>query len=337
MRLILIIFLFLFSCNNHQKSSEALNSKPKLQSTVEKHGNLNINGSKIVDSKGIPVSFAGNSLFWSNNYYKGNSFYNKEAVAWLKNDWNSTIIRIPMSADPSIHDSYIFDKEHNVKNVEKVVEACIDLGLYVIIDWHSYDAEDNEEDAIVFFENIARKYGKYPNVIYEIYNEPLKVSWTDVIKPYAENVIKAIRKIDPDNIIVVGTPHWSQDVDTVSENPIEGYKNIAYTLHFYAGSHHEWLLNKAQKAIDNGLPIMVTEWGTVNADGDGGVNYEYVEKWMAFMKKHQLTHCNWSVHDKEEGASILKPGANPKGGWTDSQLTQSGKLVKSYIKNWNAN
>ena len=79
---------------------------------------------------------------------------------------------------------------------------------------------------------MAKKYGKHPNIIYEIYNEPLKISWDTVIKPYAEKVIEAIRKIDKNNIIVVGTPHWSQDVDNASENPIKGYKNIAYTLHF---------------------------------------------------------------------------------------------------------
>ena len=79
---------------------------------------------------------------------------------------------------------------------------------------------------------------------------------------------------------------------------------------------------------------MVTEWGTVNANGDGGANSESVAKWMDFMKKHKLTHCNWAVDDKKEGASIVHPGANPKGGWKDSDLTDSGKLTKSYIVNW---
>lgn len=239
-----------------------------------------------------------------------------------------------MAADPNIHDSYIFDPKSNEEKVDLIVNAAIDLGLYVIIDWHSQHAEDNEAEAVTFFTNMANKYGGYPNVIYEIYNEPLKVSWDKVIKPYSEKVIAAIRKIDPDNIIVVGTPHWSQDVDVVSENPIKGYKNIAYSLHFYAGSHHEWLLNKAQNAIDKGLPIVVTEWGTVNADGDGGVNYEYTKKWMEFCKKNNLTHCNWSVHDKEEGASILKFGASPEGHWSDDDLTESGQLVRDIIRNW---
>ncbi|QTD38491.1 glycoside hydrolase family 5 protein [Polaribacter batillariae] len=301
-------------------------------SVVAKNGFLSVDGNKIVNEKGEPVSFAGNSLFWSNDYYRGNEFYNKEVVRFLKEDWNAQIIRIPMTADPDIHDSYIFDPETNQAKLETVVAACLELGLYVIIDWHSHRAEDNEKEAIAFFTNMATKYGKHPNIIYEIYNEPLDVSWNEVIKPYAEKVIEAIRKIDKKNIIVVGTPKWSQDVDIASENPIKGFKNIAYTLHFYAGSHKEWLMNKAQKAIDNGIALMVTEWGSVNANGNGEVNAKSVKKWMDFMEKNNITHCNWSINSKEEGASALKPGSNIYGNWKHEDLTASGKLAKFYIK-----
>ncbi len=334
MRVILIFFILLVGCNSENKSKIEMNSKPEIITVVDINGALSVKGNKIVNAKDKVVSFAGNSLFWSNDYYRGNTFYNKGVIKHLKDHWNSKIIRVPMTADPDIHDSYIFDKETNLTKLETVVDASIDLGLYVIIDWHSHRAENNEKEAIEFFTKMAKKYGEYPNVIYEIYNEPLKVSWDEVIKPYAEKVIKAIRKIDPDNIIVVGTPRWSQDVDDAAKNPILGYKNIAYTLHFYAGSHKEWLMNKAKKALDNGVALMVTEWGTVNADGNGAVDPESVKIWMDFMKEYNLTHCNWSINNKEEGASILKPGTNSKGNWKDEDLTASGKLAKSYIKKW---
>lgn len=329
MRFLIFSCIFLLGCTRYQSQK---NNRP--EAAVSKNGILSIQGKNVVNKKGEIISFAGNSLFWSNDYYKGHSFYNKEVLAWLQKDWKSNIIRIPMAADPNVQDSYIHDPKQNLDKATKMVDAAIQLGMYVIIDWHSQHAEDNEAQAIDFFQKMAKKYGKYPNVIYEIYNEPLKISWDNVLKPYAEHVIAAIRKIDPDNIIVVGTPHWSQDVDVVAQNPIKGYKNIAYTLHFYAGSHFEWLLEKAQKAVDKNLPIIVTEWGTVNADGSGAVNYAYTEKWINFCKKNNLTLCNWSVHDKNEGASILKSGASDKGGWKDEELTESGKLVKSYIQNW---
>ena len=93
-------------------------------------------------------------------------------------------------------------------------------------------------------------------------------------------------------------------------------------------------MNKAKKAIDNGLALMVTEWGTVNADGNGDVDYESVEKWISFMKANNLTHCNWSINDKKESASALLPDSNINGNWNEKDLTNSGKLAKSYIKNW---
>ena len=80
---------------------------------------------------------------------------------------------------------------------------------------------------------MALEYGAFPNVIYEIYNEPLNVSWSNVIKPYAMSVISIIREIDPDNLIIVGTPNWSQRVDMAAQDPIVEFENIAYTLHFY--------------------------------------------------------------------------------------------------------
>jgi len=330
MRVILILFILLVSCN----SSKNTNAQSDDFNVVSINGALSVKGTNIVNSKGDVVSFAGNSLFWSNDYYRGNAFYNKDVIKWLKDDWNSSIIRCALTADKNIQDSYIFEKEINEEKLKIVVDAAIELGLYVIIDWHSHTAEKSEAEAITFFEKMAKKYGEYPNVIYEIYNEPLKVSWDTVVKPYAENVISAIRAIDPDNIIAVGTPKWSQDVDKAAENPIKGYDNIAYTLHFYAGSHKDWIMNKAKKAIDNGLALMVTEWGTVNADGNGDVDPKSTKKWMEFMKENNITHCNWSINDKKEGASALNPGASIRGNWNDTDLTESGKLAKSYIQNW---
>ena len=75
---------------------------------------------------------------------------------------------------------------------------------------------------------------KYPNVIYEIFNEPDYETWPEV-KAYSEEVIKTIRAIDPDNIILVGSPRWDQDIHLPAADPIKGYANLMYTVHFYAG------------------------------------------------------------------------------------------------------
>ncbi|PXW47533.1 cellulase family glycosylhydrolase [Dickeya zeae] len=283
---------------------------------------LSVSGSKIY-AGGKVRSFSGNSLFWSNTGWNAEKFYTAETVASLKKDWKSSIVRAAMGVQE--YGGYLQDPTNNKARVEKVVNAAIANDMYVIIDWHSHSAENNRSEAISFFQEMARKYGDKPNVIYEIYNEPLQVSWSYTIKPYAEAVISAIRAIDPDNLIVVGTPSWSQNVDEASRDPINA-KNIAYTLHFYAGTHGESLRNKARQAINNGIALFVTEWGSVNADGNGGVNYSETDAWVTFMRDNNISNANWALNDKNEGASTYYPDSK--------NLTESGKKVKSIIQSW---
>jgi len=111
-------------------------------------------------------------------------------------------------------------------------------------------------------------------------------------------VIAAIRAIDPDNLIVVDTPNWSQDVDVAENNPITGYANVAYILHFYAGSYGQSLRDKATAALNINIPLFVTEWGSVNADGSGSVATSQANAWKTYLQTNNLRNANWSINDK---------------------------------------
>lgn len=178
---------------------------------------------------------------------------------------------------------------------------------------------------------MAHTYGKYPNVIYEIYNEPMRVSWTEVVKPYSQKIVNAIRAIDPDNLIIVGTPAWCQNVDEAAQSPLEG-KNLAYSLHFYASTHKEDIREKARIAIGKGLPLFVSEFGTCLASGDGYLDSAETENWFAFMDENNLSWCNWSIADKKETASALLPGAGCNGQWKREDLTESGQMIRRKLR-----
>ncbi|WP_062062951.1 glycoside hydrolase family 5 protein [Cellvibrio sp. OA-2007] len=292
---------------------------------------LSVSGTKIL-ANGQVASFSGMSLFWSNTGWGGEKYYNANAIAWLKNDWNATLVRAAMGVEEN--GGYISDASNKTR-VKTVVDAAIANDMYVIIDWHSHYAHNYEAQAIAFFEDMARTYGNKNHVIYEIFNEPKNdVTWAGKVKPYAERVIAAIRRIDPDNLIIVGSPTWSQDVDVASRDPITGYSNIAYTLHFYAGTHTQYLRDKAQTALNNGIALFVTEWGSVNADGNGSVANSETNAWVQFMKDNKISNANWALNDKSEGASALVPGASANGSWPSNQLTASGALAKNIISNW---
>ncbi len=296
------------------------------QTAVEKYGQLSVKGNKIVDKNGNPVQLKGMSLFWSQEIGK---YYNYECIKWLRDDWKCTITRAAMAVE---HGGYLQNPETEEAKVDSAVTAAIKLGMYIFIDWHDHHAQRHTEQAKEFFAKMAQKYGKYPNVIYELYNEPLNnVSWKDSIKPYHEAVIAVIRKYDAKNIILCGTRTWSQDVDEASLDPIKG-DNIAYTLHYYAATHKQGLRDKAEKALNNGIALMVSEYGTVSASGDGAIDYKESNKWWDFCDAHQLTWCTWSICDKKESSAALKPGASATGGWSLDELNPSGLLERSELR-----
>ncbi|HEX9973847.1 MAG TPA: cellulase family glycosylhydrolase [bacterium] len=295
---------------------------------VDLYGQLKVEGNQIVNQKGDSVALRGMSLFWSQWIGK---YYNYDCVKWLRDDWKCTVVRAAMAVESG---GYLSNPAAEMQKVKTVIDACIDLGIYVIIDWHDHNAHKHQAEAITFFKQIATLYGNKPNIIYEIYNEPEQVSWANVIKPYSEAVIREIRSIDADNIIIVGTPTWSQDVDVAATNPLN-FENIAYALHFYAATHKQYLRNKALTALNKGLALFVSEYGTCESTGTGIIDYIELGKWYAFMDEHKLSWCNWSIADKNETSAALKSGASATGNWPSSDLSTSGALVREKIISWN--
>jgi len=295
-------------------------------SVVEKHGRLSVEGNRIVDQKGDAVVLRGMSLYWSQ--WKGD-FYNRNAVKWLRDDWNCSVVRAAMAVDMG---GYLKNPEAEKTKVKAAVEAAIDLGIYVIIDWHDHEAHLHTEQAKEFFAEMAKTYGDKPNVIYELWNEPLNThDWSTVIKPYHEEVIAAIRQVDPDNLIICGTQSWSQDVDKAARDPLS-FDNVAYTLHFYTGTHRQSLRDKASAALKSGIALMVTEWGASEATGNGNLDREETRRWFDFMDENQLSWCTWSVADLTETSAALRPGASTEGGWKDEEISDSGKLVREELR-----
>ncbi len=297
------------------------------QSTiVEKYGQLSVRCRNIVSQYGDTVQLRGMSMFWSQWMAQ---YYNAGVVKWLADDWKCSVIRIAMGVESG---GYLDNSYDEKQKVIKMVDAAIASGIYVIIDYHSHEAHRNPEPAKKFFTEMAKKYGDKPNVLYEIYNEPLQeISWYKDIKPYAESVITEIRKYDPDNIVICGTRQWSQLVGEAANSPVRD-SNTVYTLHYYAASHGQSLRDEAMKALARHLPLFVSEFGTCEYTGNGKLDYEASLEWFKFLDEYKISWCNWSVSDKEETASIIKPGTRYTGKWKQTELTLSGQFIRDEIR-----
>lgn len=298
-----------------------------LSQPVAKHGKLSVRGTQLVDEHGQELMLRGVSFGWHNWWPR---FYNAGTVRWLKDDWGCNVVRAAMGVEPN--GAYLSRPDWSKEKIKAVVDAAIKEGLYVIIDWHSHNIRLPE--AKEFFKEMANTYGKYPNVIYEIFNEPERQSWADV-KSYSIDVINAIRAIDPDNIILVGSPHWDQDVHLVADDPITGQTNLMYSLHYYAATHKQPLRDRGDYALSKGLPLFISESAGMEATGDGPLNDEEWGRWIEWAEQNKLSWITWSVSDKNETCSLLLPSAADDGGWNEKDLKESGIKTRALIRKYN--
>jgi endoglucanase len=296
---------------------------------VKTHGQLSVKGTQLVNAKNNPISLHGMSFGWHNLWPR---FYNKGAVRELVKKWNSTVVRASMGIELN-ESGYLKSPQQSVKLMKKVIDACIKQDVYVIIDWHDHNIHTKE--AVEFFTMMSKEYGHRPHIIYEIFNEPDYETWPEV-KAYSEEVIKAIRANDPDNIILVGSPKWDQDIHLPAADPIKGFDNLMYSMHFYAGTHKKWLRDRTDEAIAKGLPVFISECAGMEATGDGPLD---VAEWKAFvdwMDARGLSWVAWSVSDKKETCSILNPSAASNGKWKEADVKEWGILTRNYLQGYKA-
>ncbi len=291
---------------------------------VKQFGQLTLKGVQLSGAGGEPVVLHGMSFGWHNLWPR---FYNKGAVHELVTKWNCTVIRASMGIE--LNDSgYLKSPERSEQLMRKVIETCIKENVYVIIDWHDHNL--HEKEAIGFFSRMAADYGNKPHVIYEVFNEPDYETWPEV-KSYSEQVIAAIRKNDPDNIILVGSPRWDQDIHLPAADPIKGFDHLMYTVHFYAGTHKQWLRDRTDEAIRSGLPVFISECAGMEASGDGPIDYKEWEAFVKWMDNRGLSWVAWSVSDKKETCSVLLPAAKSKGKWKEAVVKEWGRVARQYL------
>lgn len=290
-------------------------------------GALSVEGTQLVDEEGNPVQLKGISthgLAWYPQYV------NEACFRQLGEEWGMDVVRLAMYTAEG--GGYCTDGNQDALKalVREGVEYATDCGLYVIIDWHILsDGNPNAhlEEAEAFFREMSAEYADYDNVIYEICNEPNGgVSWAE-IKSYAEQVIAVIREQDGDGIILVGTPNWSQYVEQAVADPITGYDNIMYTLHFYASTHKDSLRGAMVQAIAAGLPIFVSEYGICDASGNGGIDAAQADEWVRAMDEYGISYVAWNLSNKAETSAILKSSCSRTSGFSEEDLSDSGKWL----------
>ncbi|MDE6351502.1 MAG: glycoside hydrolase family 5 protein [Treponemataceae bacterium] len=299
----------------------------------ESHGKLHVSGAYLYDEHDQKYQLYGMSTHGINFGSDFSRYVNKDAFQTLRDDWNTNCIRLVLY--PQGYGGYCAGG--NQAELKKLIcdgiEYATELGMYVLVDWHvhEYNPQNTQAEAIAFLGEISQKYAEYGNVLYEICNEPTDSPWSSTIKPYAQAVIPAIRKNAPNAVIIVGTNTWSQDLDEAWADKLN-FDNVMYTFHFYANTHTDSMRTRVENAITKGMPVFITEFGTCDASGNGGFNATESESWFALIKNNNISHMNWSLCNKGETASAISTGCSKTSGWAESDLTESGKLIRNHFR-----
>ena len=295
-------------------------------------GPLTVRGTQLCGSDGSPAVLRGISthgLQWFPQYV------NRELFRELRTDWGLNAVRLALYTEEGGYCASGPEQRERLKAlVLQGVQAAKEADLYVIVDWHILsDGNPNAhaEEAARFFGEIGGALGDTDHVLYEICNEPNGgTSWQE-IRRYAERVMPVIRQFDPDAVILVGTPQWSQLVEEAAANPLQGYGNVMYTLHFYADTHREWLRQSAERALDAGLPLFVSEFGICDASGSGALNTKEGDAWMRFLSERGVSSVYWNLCNKAETSAVISPACQKVSGFTEEDLSPAGVWLRHSV------
>jgi endoglucanase len=299
---------------------------------------LHVSGNWIQDPAGNNVTLRGVAVVPENEAFYCHYCYDQQIPAVIDeasdaaNGWYSRVIRVTVTKADSITPASEF-----ANNIDPLVQEAILKGLYVIVDLHFISDYGSQHGAIPqstvlnFWNYVAPRYANVPNVIFEVFNEPVNpvnwASWTSYIQP----VVNAIRAVAPNNLILMGSPSWSTMVNSAVTSPIAG-GNIVYVYHIYPnqGTPTTSLLDSKFGTAANSIPVMITEFGwqpgggnVVNGTTSGwGIPFKtYIDahpqiSWSAFIfsdywKPIMFDH-NWSLLGGDYQGQTIKDWLSEK-------------------------
>jgi endoglucanase len=298
---------------------------------------LNVSGRFIRDPQGNTVILRGVSLIdvgVANTPGRGRTAIQLTNMATDNaNGWFARVVRFPVypnaidmtpgwNANP---DAYFNN------HLDPAIQNCVARQIYCIIDWHyisDYNSSAIDTSTRNFWNYVAPRYANTPNVIFELYNEPINPDNWSTWKTVAQPWVNLIRSHAPNNLILIGGPRWSQNLSSAASSPFTG-SNLVYVAHIYPqhggqSTWDSWFGNAA-----NSVPFFITEWGWQNggAQPTSGTLSAYGIPFSNYLETKGLSWTAW-VFDKLwqpvmfDANWNLLGGENFMGQFTKDELTQ---------------
>ena len=324
-----------------------------LNSTCPKPDNLSwlqVDGNWVKDEAGNKVTLRGISFCGFNNDWGEKALPNfSQKISEVTNgvnEWYPNLLRLPIKQRHL--DS--FSLEQIYQSLQAGVDECVKQKVYCIIDWHAVDGEKDadwrspemDQKTRDFWNYIAPRFQNNPNVLFEVYNEPGYpkavtaenwLAWRDK----AQEWVNLIRGHAPRNIILIGSPLWSQITQFAPQHPFAG-TNLAYVNHTYprmkeswprdVGMEYDW--EKVFGLAADRVPMFVSEFGW-QGTGEWKMGQGTISDFGQPMKEflNNRPNINWVVWTYDHYCS---PRLVDRDGSVRSGEQEMGKFVQDWLK-----
>jgi endoglucanase len=295
---------------------------------------IKVEGNHFIDPEGKTILFRGLSISDPDKIER-QGHWNKSHFEKVK-ETGAMVVRIPVhpvawrERTPSKY----------LELLDQAVDWCTDLGMYVMIDWHSIGNlgmelfqnpmyNTSKQETYEFWRTIAQHFaGNNTVAFYEIFNEPTiyrgqlgTMSWTEW-KEINEKIINLIRSFDTEKIPLVAGLDWAYDLSPLHDDPINAV-GIAYVTHPYEFKRSQpwepkWEENFGFAAST--YPVIATEFGFGLRSGQTIGEDHYANRIVKYLEGKGISWVCW-VFDPEWGPRMLKS-------WDTYELTESGGFFK---------
>ena len=305
---------------------------------------ISVQGSNFITETGKQIVFRGMSTS-DPDKLEMEGLWTKRYFEEIKS-WGANIVRFPVHPERMRNRG----KTEYLTVLDNGVKWAGELGLYVIIDWHSignlktglYHAgmyDTDKKETYNFWKTIAERYGENPIVaFYELYNEPTTnnnkfgtITWNEWMEINFE-IITIIRANGGNGIPLVAGFNWAYDLTPVATDPLD-LEGIAYVSHPYPQKREkpweeQW--TKDWGFVKDNYPVILTEMGFSGPDDPGAhvpviSDESYGDAITNYCDERGISYVVW-VFDKQWAPRL----------YVDDDYTPSrqGRYFKKKLKSY---
>ena len=314
---------------------------------------LKVSGVRLTDVHGDAVRLRGVDVCSMEWMAAGDHVLQSINVA--TQDWHANIIRLPLSQDRwfgKTDDSAGANEAAYHTLVDQAVAEAARDHAYIILDLHWSDMGvwgQNigqhalpDANSLAFWQAVAARYANRPNVIFDLYNEPIQAPW-DVWRnggsvtenfhgqSYTYNAVglqqllDAIRAAGAKNVVMAGGLGYSSQLDMPDRDLLSDPhgNGVLYVSHYYPGWENEASWEKRMVVATKRFPVIVSEFGSDHSSLPNADPATHVGRVLNILREHGWNWCAWCMHTSA-GPCLISD-------WNYTPTPVFGALVKEAL------